>query len=791
MFRKIKITIVFVLTLVLTTTAIKAISTSGEISFNLDDNIANNFPYIEEQLLKSSRFTQKNEYDEERLDNYYDNYQISYDEEKLDVLGFKLVLENDNYELYFENDSYSIVVMNKTTGFIWSSRAEFQAMSDGNNNARNLMNSGIWIDYVNTNNVNYRENNISLYSAAGATYLPVDEVEEEIRPYLINKTSYNKNKVEVVSNITNNTITSKVKFKEQGISFDVLLTLNEDGINVNVINESIVETNDNNKLTGIYVFPYLGSTREDNVPGYFVIPDGVGALVRFDQMYNQNFNARFYGNDLGYSFRYLPNLTIPIYGIVHHEGNNALYANITEGSENTLLQGRFWGTSGRYFRMSQKFVVRNIYTTVIDRQGNGYDSLLNETLNSNYNVQYKFLSDEEASYLGIAKDYQQTLVDEEILTKSELNNNGNIPINTNYLMSDRENTFIGTKKVTMSTTKQVNEMYDFFRINGINNQLITLSGYSTSGNLDRSPYKINLIERNKNFKELTSNIQSNEDLIYLENDYTFSSELNNRISYNNDVARNISKTRMLSTTLNLNGDNYDIYRLYPDRALRFTEKDGKDISELGINGVVLSHDVRTLYSYARGNNYYSRTDSLEHYYDMYESFDSVVMRRPNLYAIKYAKAYLDMPVTNSQYDYYTDLVPLLPIIFKGYLSYFTPDLNFNALGHDRILMMVDFGLNPSYILTFDETYKMRHTLSSVYYSTTFDSYKDEVVETYDYVNNALKHVVGETIVNRTVLDTGVVLISYSNGVEIYVNYSSSAYAHNGNLVAASNYKVVI
>lgn len=791
MFRKIKITIVFVLTLVLTTTIIKALSTNSDITFSLDDNTNNNFPYIEEQLLKSSRFTQKNEYSEERLDNYYNNYQIKYDLDKLDLLGFELLLENDNYELYFENDSYSIVVINKTTGFIWSSRAEFQEMRDGNNTARNLMNSGIWIDYVNTNNINYRENNISLYSAAGASYYPEGEVEDDIRPYLINPSSYNKNKVEVVSSVTNNTILSKVSFKEQGISFEVLLTLNDNGISVNVINESINETVESNKLTGIYIFPYLGSTRESNVPGYFVVPDGVGALVRFDQMYNQNFNARFYGNDFGYSFRYLPNLTIPIYGIVHHEGYNALYANITEGSENTLLQGRFWGTSGKYFRMSQKFVVRNIYTTVIDRQGNGYDSLLDEILNSNYKVDYKFLSEEDASYVGIAKDYQQTLFEEEILTKQELNNNGNIPISTNYLMSDRENTFIGTKKVTMSTTKQINEMYDYFRSKGINNQLVTLSGYSKSGNYDRTPYKINLIEGKNNFKDLANNVNENNDLIYLENDYTYSSELNNRITYNNDVARNISKTRMSSNSINLNGNSYDIYRLYPDRVIGFAEKDGSDISKLGFNGVVLNNDVKTLYSYARGSNYYSRTDSLENYYNIYESFESIVMHRPNLYALKYAKAYLDMPITNSQYDYYTDLVPLLPIILKGYLSYFTPDLNFNALGHDRILMMVDFGLNPSYLLTFDETYKMRHTLSSVYYSTTFDSYKDEIVDTYNYVNNALKHVIGESVVNREVLDTGVVLISYSNGVEIYVNYSSSTYVHSGNVIAASNYKVVI
>lgn len=789
MFKKIKIVIIFVLVFVFTTLTIQAISSDNTL-FELNNN-DQNFPYIEDQFLKSSRFTQKIDYSEDRINNYLDNYLIKYDLEKYDELGYELVLENDNFLLYFENDSYSIVLVNRDTGFIWSSRAEHQLMTDGNDNARNLMNSGIWIDYVRTNLTNFLETNVSIYSATRAEYYLDGEVSEDIRPYLIKPNSYNRNKVEVnTTSGDNDSIISTINFKELKISFDVKLSLTNSGINVSVLDESIKELDEFNRLTGIYIFPYLGSTRENNVPGYFVIPDGIGALVRFNEQYSNDFNARFYGNDLGYSQRYLANLTMPIYGTVHLDGANAMYANINEGAENTLLQARFWGPRSRYFRISNKFIVRNVFRTVIDREGNGYDSVLNERINGNFNIDFTFLKDEDASYVGIARDYQEKLLKQEVLSKREITNGNNIPLNTSYLMSDRENAFLGTKKVTMTTTDQVLLMYETFKNAGINNQIIDLLGYSKSGNYNRSPYKMSFIDSKNNFKNLTNEISNDNNQIYIKNDYSFASENSNRLSYNNDVARNISKTRILNRFIDINSGGYDTYRLYPDRALRYAKQDFNDVNDLGFTGVSLAYDVNSLYSYSRGNNNYSRTDSINSFKAIYEGFNQVMMSTPNLYALEYASAYMNLPVTNSQYDYYTDLVPLIPVILKGYVSYFTPYLNFNALGKERVLTMIDFAVNPSYILTYEETFKMRQTLSNVFYSTSFSDYENEIIETYNYINDALKEVIDASITSRVVLETGIVLVTYSNNVNIYINYTNKPYSSGSVIVNASDYKVV-
>lgn len=798
MFNKIKSLLTILILISMTTVIVFAMENNYNKDQKTGDNYTqDNFPYVENKYLESSRFTQKNEVSNEQLTEYNDNYKITYKQEDLDFLGYEKVLENNEFELYFENDSYSIVLFNKETGFIWSSRAEFQEHEESNDIIRNLMNSGIWIDYVNTKNVQYQPTRTSIYRTAGVRYYldpEADELEgfEHLVRYKIGESTYKKTDMEVKStvNSNNNEIRSTINFKAYDISFEIVLSLDENGINVFIDKEKIVDDNPTYKLTNIYVFPYLGAAREDKVPGYFMIPDGVGALIRFGKVTARDFLAKYYGNDLGYGDSYLPELTLPIYGIVHNEGENAMYAVINEGAEVTLLEGVFYGATSNYFRMNTRYAVRQVYFNVIDRAGNGYRQLLDQKASSSFNISYNFLKDDDASYVGMAKEYQKDLVEQGILTKREVATD-NIPINIEYLMSEREKSFLGTKKISMSTTKEVSEMYNHFRDNGLDNQILTLTGYSKSGNMNTNPHKLNLIEKTSNFEKLVDEVHSNNDSIFLDNNYRVATSEGSRISNNKDIARNASRLRFNFERRDINNNYYSNYILYPESSLKYIKEDNKKLTNIGFDGWALDSETNQSQTVYRSGNYYDRSHSINIYKEMFETVDKVQMSQPNLYAIKNAYTYLDLAITNSQYDYYSDLIPLIPLLLKGYVSYFTPSLNYNAVGVERLLTMVDFGTNPSYILTYNDTYLMRYTASHTEYSTAFNDYKEEIVDNYNFVNDALKHVLNASITNREVLETGVVKVTYSNNVTIYINYTSNSYSNGDVVVAANNYKVVI
>ena len=85
---------------------------------------------------------------------------------------------------------------------------------------------------------------------------------------------------------------------------------------------------------------------------------------------------------------------------------------------------------------------------------------------------------------------------------------------------------------------------------------------------------------------------------------------------------------------------------------------------------------------------------------------------------------------------------------------------------------------------------MRFTMANRFYTTARSDYEAEMIEVYMYLNEALKHVSGASITNREVIETGLVLISYDNGVSIYVNYNYQPRAHETHTIDARNYKVV-
>ncbi len=789
-----KYAVILVIASMLTMTIVEA---SESYQGNDQLNTIDNYEYINDLLFESSRYTQTDEMDQDVLDTYHDEFQVDYSENDLQLLGFEKIFDTDELNVYFEKDSFSVMVYNKTTGYMWSSRPEFQGISgvrEDNVAMRNLMNSGLWVEYVRALNVsNATMTTASLYTIADTDYVTSGAITEEnsdpLSPYQLVENSYDYDAVTTtISSRSQTSVTVDVDIKDLDFRFNVVLSVSGSELMVYIPNDSIEESGDIYRLTSIQVFPYLGAARENKIPGYMVIPDGAGALVRLNKDYNTYFQGRFYGSDLGYQSNTISQLTLPIYGMVHEVGQNAFYATILEGSEDSLLTGRFWGNSSHYQRINTKFNLRQIYQYVINRAGDGNDAIYDEMVKSNYRIAYDFLSQDDASYVGIAKDYRDKLIASGILTSREAINDNQIPLQLSYIMSDQEPTFFGSKTVRMTTPEQVDEIYNEFKDMGINNQQTTFMGWSRDGFINQSPYRTRIRYKN-DYKDLINEMNDDGNLAFFENDYIYSSEVANRISYNGDVARDLSRLKMSYRSRTLNGQVTDIYYLYPDSSLDFAENDVDFFKDLGASGLDHSSMGATLYSYYDGDKY-DRSDTKAYYEEIASLYQKNLFSVANQYLYAYMYGYMNMPITNAQYDYYTDLVPLIPMVLKGSVSYYTEYLNFNALEDDRLLMMVDFGVNPSYVLTYEETYNMRYTPASSFYTTTYSNYKDEIKDTYMYISQALNQVIGAQIVNREVLATGFVKVSYDNGKAIYVNYTYET-VYDGTLaISPRSYEVI-
>ena len=139
------------------------------------------------------------------------------------------------------------------------------------------------------------------------------------------------------------------------------------------------------------------------------------------------------------------------------------------------------------------------------------------------------------------------------------------------------------------------------------------------------------------------------------------------------------------------------------------------------------------------------------------------------------------------YLYVDEEIPFLSMVLKGVIPMYSDYVNFEANKNEFFLQMVEAGVYPSFYLTYEKSSDLIYTNSSDLYSTEFSTYRD-VISEYDKalreVNDAVKDAF---ITKHEKAENGVTVVTYSNGVKIYVNYTGTAQTVDGVTVDGMSY----
>ena len=71
--------------------------------------------------------------------------------------------------------------------------------------------------------------------------------------------------------------------------------------------------------------------------------------------------------------------------------------------------------------------------------------------------------------------------------------------------------------------------------------------------------------------------------------------------------------------------------------------------------------------------------------------------------------------------------------------------------------------------------KLQETQFSEYYSSCFDSWKDEFIDSYNRYNSQLSKVANSLIVNHEYVSDQVTKTTFENGYAVYVNFGYKSY----------------
>ena len=692
-------------------------------------------------------------------------------ENRLDLEGFVKKLDNGIIEVWFREEIYGLRFVVKETGYIWGSLEGDKQDGENRLNERwtNMANSFCTFEYFD--------------DKGAATTVSVSD-----------------SKVSKNMQWSADGFVCDMNFTTADISLSVKMTLVDDHVRFEALDYP-VENDPSYLAKSLYFLPFLGTVPQAEIPGYMFVPDGPGALIRFrdNAQYVSTFGKKVYGKDFGIDLSsdvmslgaqrpddYLvaePQVLMPVYGIAHGFEQNAFFARVEQGAEYAYLVANVAGTTTNFNWAAARFEYRQLYIQPINRTGSGIQAPQKLTNILTPAISFYFLTGADADYVGMAQLYKGILKAENVIAASD-KVNSSTPLRVDLLGSDVKQGFLVNTNTPFTTISQANNILDALADNGIHNITMIMEGWQKGGANGSS----------KTQTKIEPKLGSEKDMLALRDRVNANGHF--FLGYSPILAneKQLSLYRQAATTLsrnymNITRDNRELafpvyYLLRPSIVVNNTNK---ILEALGDTDVALSGIGSLLYADNTRNNEITRTEVME----MFDKLPVTAFKAPHAYLWDTTDVFLDIPMVNSQYLFESDTVPFLQIVLKGSIEYYNPYINIGAFSQNSLLKMLEYGAYPSFVLTGVQSSVLKDTPQEDMFSTYYVDWMPTIVSMYEDINQVLQQVEGAEIVDHVVLAYGVAMTVYSNGVRVYVNYSTNNFAVPGDgiTVPAQSYTV--
>ena len=679
--------------------------------------------------------------------------------------GSVLISENDQVALYFNPLDASIDLLQKSTDYVWSSTINIDYAAKDQNDMpiypdqtteddRGL-NSFIWRNKV--------------ASPVWITYFAGSENNPQLREESLFESPMSTFEYTILSDV----VFIELYFGISQVRLTYQVTLTERGFQIQLDQESIRESS-NAKLASIAIYPFLGAAKKDLIPGYIMVPDGVGALFRFDQydQFTSPYQKRLYGQDFAVStfidetsiIKDDLDITANTYGMVHGVNQQGYLTIIEEGQAYANMIVYPADVITDFFFAYTSFIVRSSYRQPLNQsQTNSVLRVQEEKNPFNIQMTYAFLANEQANYVGMANLYQQYVVSRDGLT---LKSASMPPIHLDVLLQDNKRAFIGRDTFLMTHVRDLIEMVSSF--DPTQKLILTLRGGSSVGYSGASLDVFPLSSRVGTQAEWDSLLNKDNVSVYI---YVEPLKIYTSSSFHNQLM--IARGRHLLPYRFVDDyGSYDYVNPY-DYNTRLSQLH-QDILDAGFDGIAYDNLGRLIYG-SFGDQPFSREDMLHLSQDLTVSNG---VFQPYDFAFG-AQAIFDLPLTHSLHAKMTDTVPFLTYALAGYQDVFGSYHNYFGNTSHTLLKMIDFHVFPSFQVTQESPYLLLDSPNQTWISTRFDVWEDEIHRQSNVIFDVLSHVYGDTVESRFIPDVGISVITYQSGQQVLVNYTHETYVYDG------------
>lgn len=606
-------------------------------------------------------------------------------------------------------------------------------------------------------------------------------------------------------------------FPEQGFVIPMICSLTEDSLLVTIDYAHVEETGDC-RILEIALLPHFGSARDGDA-GCILLPDGAGSYIGFHngRFAQGEYRREIYGGDLTQVSETKPNeykrVMLPMYAMLYSHAAPLLdaasgagrdvqagfVAAIRSGAAGASVTAAVAGYDTSFDTASFSFLYRTSMENIfLSRTWAEIKRIMladKVALPDAPQVEYRFLSGEEASIRGAATVYASSLFGRSASAQS-LSDSLYLDIVAG-VRTQQQFLGFGYQGITpLTTLSQTGDILRELRENGIDDPIVRLRGLDDSGAYyGRIDNKLSVDRHIGTYKQLQQLAKDNR--LYPEVQLTqFTRNGNGVWSFFHSVTSVNKKTSKLFDYHYATGmRDYDLptrYLLRPAGVARAVAALKKNLTKKKWTTLAPTSLATDLYGNAGG-----RSDSIgevqkafeEHLQTLADTC-SLLLEAPNAYAMPYADALIAIPHTDSGHFVCDGSVPFVQMVLDGMCSYAVPAINYAADPRAMLLHAIESNSALNFSVMAAEYEKIARTSLNNRYASEYAQWKDTILEMQAELAAVRKRTENTTIADYRFIDSELRSVTFGNGEKLYVNYGVAARTVGGTTVPACSYTFV-
>ena len=688
----------------------------------------------------------------------------------------KLAVENNKLALYYNDKDITFALVDKNTNKIWWSNPINADASSGKSAQKQDLKSGMTLIFgepskrrTTTNNSKARSDTEMKATATGI------------------EVTYDFDSAEIVIPVT--------------------YTLMDDYLALNVDLSKINEKSADKIATNLAFLTTFGAADTEE-EGYFVIPDGSGAIINFnnEKAGYKVYQGKVYGSDITAIKTTKPATTqkvyLPMFGIV--KGDSGMMVVADKGDTCATINAYVAGQkrtsyNSCYFdfevRTSDEYLMGGDANPlrVFEKRG---------ILVPEIEVRYYPVSNSDKSevdYVDIASAYRDYLTASQGVTKSNA-------VDTNSLYVDfygatlKTETVLGlpvTMQHKTTSFEDAQKILEQLKGYGVDNIVVQYNQWTTADIKEKIADKAkpaSVLGGKSDFNKLMNYASANNITIYPAVDnLTFKSGGGYFTMTDTTIRVSNAYSRQIEYDL-AHGVENKFYKsmslLTPRKYGKMFTNLGKSYSKNGINNISVGSATTVIYG-DYGKKSVSREmfkNNLQGYMaDLQSSVGSILADGANAYVLKYVDHISDVPLNSSRYDVFDVEIPFYQIVMSGLKPVSTTAVNGDAQISDLVLRAIASGSNLRFDFVAEEANELKDTRYDVLFYADSKYWVEDAAGCYKFANEALSGLSGVEITEYNILSDDEIETVYANGTTTVVNLKDKTVTKNGSVISIYDY----